>query len=146
VNRQRITLIFYAIGLVINIIFNILVIKLGYGVVGVAWVTVGSQGLMTLAIYYFTRNYMFIDKTDYLKLQARILIPFLVSIFFYFFHEYLGSSAPNKWAFIGISLAAQVILWGLLIGSFYRDYLSIKEIKAVVAQIKDGLRSGKADK
>ena len=44
VNKQGINLLFYAIGLAVNIALNILIIYLGYGMVGVAWVTIGSQG------------------------------------------------------------------------------------------------------
>ena len=145
VNKQRLSLIFYIIGLILNIVFNILVIKLGHGVVGVAWVTIGTQGLVTLTMYYFARSYMFTDKRGYLRFQAKILAPFIVAICFFFFHRYLESEFGLR-AFTGISIAAQVILWGLLISVFYRDYLSVKEIKALVAQIKEGTRSRKAEK
>ena len=146
VNKQKTILLFYAIGLVINIVFNILIIKLGYGVVGVAWVTIASQALLTLTVYYFTRRYMFVNKAEYFKLQIKMLVPFLVSIVFYFFHRYLESSFPGIKAFTGLSLAAQAVIWGLLIGGFYRDYLSVKEIKALIAQIKEDIRPGKAER
>ena len=145
VNKQRLSLVFYIIGLTLNIVFDILIIQLGYGVVGVAWVTIGTQGLVTLTVYYFARSYMFTRKAEYLRHQAKILVPFILSICFFFFHRYLESSFGLR-AFTGISLAAQVIAWGMLIGGFYRDYLSVKEIKALVAQIKEGTRSRKTEK
>ena len=118
-----------------NIIFNIIVIKLGYGVVGVAWVTVCTQGLVTFMLYRFIKGYIFEDMKEFLRFQVRILIPFLIVIPFYFFHNYLGLATSSLWAFTGISLAVQVIIWGLVIGIFYRDYLSINKIKAVMKEI-----------
>jgi len=40
------------------------------------------------------------------------------------------------WAFAGMSLAAQVIVWGLVLGIFYRDYLSISDMKAILKEIR----------
>ena len=147
VNRQNVTLCFYAIGLVLNIIFDLLVIKLGYGVIGVAWVTICTQGLVTFILYRFIKGYIFKDTKEFLRFQARILFPFLIIIPFYFFHNYLTSITPNLWAFAGISLAAQVVLWGIIISIFYRGYLSLTDIKAVMKEIntiiEDRLRSRK---
>ena len=136
VNKQKITLYFNSIGLALNVIFNILVIKLGYGVVGVAWVTICTQGLVTIILYRFIKGYIFRDVKEFVRFQARILFPFLITIPFYFFHNYLNLVTPNLWSFAGISLASQVILWSLVIGIFYRDYLSINKIKAVLEEWK----------
>ncbi len=150
VNKQKIVLCSYSIALALNIIFDILVIKLGYGVVGVAWVTICTQGLVTFMLYLFIKGYIFNDAKEFIRFQLRILFPFLITILFYFFHEYLGLLAPNVWTFVGISLATQVILWSLLFGVFYRGYLSISDIKAVMremkAVVKDGRLFKKADK
>ncbi|MFC1904263.1 oligosaccharide flippase family protein [Chloroflexota bacterium] len=135
VNKQKISLCIYSIGLAVNIIFDLLVIKLGYGVVGVAWVTICTQGLVTLTLYYLTKNYMFQKAKDYLRFQIAIWVPFLLTIPFYFLHNYLSVVAPNMWTFAGVSLAAQAILWGLVIGVFYRSYLPISDIRAIIKEI-----------
>lgn len=135
VNKQKITLYFYSIGLALNIIFDLLVIKLGYGVVGVAWVTICTQGLVTFILYHFVRGYLFTDTEEFLKFQARILVPFLLTIPFYFFHNYLNLVTPNFWTFAVISLVAQAILWSLAIGIFYRAYISISDIKTIIEEI-----------
>jgi len=136
VNKQNIALIFYAIGLALNIIFDLLVIKLGYGVVGVAWVTISTQGLISFVLYFFIKGYIFRDTKEFSVFMIRILVPFLVAIPFYFFHSHLDLTASNMWAFAGMSLAAQVIVWGLVLGIFYRDYLSISDIKAILKEIR----------
>ena len=53
---------------------------------------------------------------------------------------------PNMWSFIGISLAAQLVIWSLIIGIFYRDYLSINELRVIMNEINSALsRNKKAD-
>jgi O-antigen/teichoic acid export membrane protein len=140
VNKQKISLYCYSIGLALNIIFDILVVKLGYGVVGVAWVTICTQGLVTFISYHFIKGYIFKDIKEFVRFQLRILFPFLLTIPFYFFHNYLNSVTSNLWTFAGISLATQVILWSLVIGIFYRDYLSISDIKAVMREIRIAIK------
>ena len=135
VNRQNTTLCCYSIGLALNIIFDLLAIKLGYGVVGVAWVTICTQGLVTFALFRSIKNYIFSDTKEFLGFLPRILSPFLLIIPFYFFHNYLNTVTSNLWSFTGISLAAQAVLWSLVLGIFYRDYLSIDKIKAMAKEI-----------
>jgi O-antigen/teichoic acid export membrane protein len=144
VNKQRTTLAVYAVGLVINIFFNILIIKLGYGIMGVAWVMVGSQCLVGLATFCFARRYLFTNNTEYLRFQVKILFPVAVSAGFYFLHRYLESSFGLR-GFTGISLAAQAVVWAVVISVFYRDYLSVRGIKALVTQLTDGMRSSKSN-
>ena len=140
VNRQKISLYWYSIGLALTIIFDILVVKLGYGVLGVAWVTICTQGLVTFILYHFIRGYIFKDAKEFVGFQARILLPFLITVPFYFFHDYLDSATSNLWAFAGISLATQVILWTLVIRILYRDYLSIGDIKALMREIRIAIK------
>ena len=141
VNKQKVSLGVHAVGLALNIIFDLLVLKLGYGVVGVAWVTICTQGLVTLTLYYLARSYMFRSIRDYFRFQIAMLVPFLVTIPFYFFHNYLNLVIPNFWTFAVISLVAQGILWSLVIGIFYRGYLSINDIKMIMKEITMAIRS-----
>ena len=141
VNKQKISLLVHAIGLALNIIFDLLVIKLGYGVVGIAWVTICTQGLVTVTLYYLAKSYMFRNTMDYFRFQIAISVPFLVTIPFYFFHNYLNLVTSSFWAFAGISLVAQVILWSMVIGIFYRGYLSINDVKMIMKEISVAIRS-----
>jgi len=143
VNKQKLFLYIYLVGLALNIVFDILVIRLGYGVVGVAWVTVCTQGLVTFILYRFIRGYIFKDIKEFLGFQLRIIVPFLVTVPFYFLHNYLSFMASSIWAFAGISVAAQVTLWSLVIRFFCRDYLSINDIKTLMREIKAGMIPGR---
>lgn len=145
VNKQRIVLILYAIGMAVNVALNILVINLGYGIVGVAWVMIGSQFVVSLAMYYFSRRYMFGDSKEYFLFQIKILLPFIASLGFFFLHRYLESAFGLR-GFTGISLAAQVVVWVLLIVIFYRDYISAQAIKALVADIKGDINAARKRK
>lgn len=140
VNRQNIGLALWTIGLALSIAFDLLVISLGYGVVGVAWVTICTQALVMFISYRLIKRHIFEDTKGFLVFLIRIMMPFLVTIPFYFLHNYLGLVASGMWTFVAISLAAQAIIWSLLIGVFYRDYLSIHEIKILVKEIKTVLK------
>ncbi|MFC2006759.1 oligosaccharide flippase family protein [Chloroflexota bacterium] len=135
VNKQKVSLGILTAGLALNIFFDLLVIRLGYGVIGVAWVTIVTQGLVTVTLYYMAKNYMFGNVKEYFRFQITIWTPFLLTIPFYFFHNSLNLVVPNVWAFTGISLAAQVIIWGLLISIFYRAYVSKNHIRTVLKEI-----------
>lgn len=134
VNKQRITLFIYAIGLALNVVFDLLIIKLGYGIVGVAWVTICTQGLVTLILYCLIKGHIFKDTKEFLGFQARILFPFFIAIPFYLIHNYLDSVSSNVWSFAGVSLAAQAILWSLVIRIFYKDYISINDIRLLMRE------------
>jgi O-antigen/teichoic acid export membrane protein len=140
VNKQKISLYCWSIGLALSIIFDILVVKLGYGMVEVAWVTVCTQSLVTFILYRFIKGYIFGDVKEFVRFQLRILFPFLITIPFYFLHNYLNSVTSHLWTFAGISLATQVILWSLVIGIFYRDYLSMSDIKALMREIRMAIK------
>ena len=136
INKQKLTLYCFSVGLALNIIFDILVIKLGYGVIGVTLVTVCTQGLVSFILYYFVKGYVFRDTKQFLIFLLRIIVPFMIAVPFYFLHTYLDVIAPNFWVFIGVSLAAQLVTWTLLIGIFYRNYLSATDIKILAKEIK----------
>ncbi|MFC2025038.1 oligosaccharide flippase family protein [Chloroflexota bacterium] len=142
INKQKISLSVQTVGLVLNIVLDLIVVKLGYGVIGVAWVTICTQSLVTFTIYYLAKNYMFQNKLDYFRLQIAMVVPFLVTILFYFFHNYLSMVTPNIWTFAGISLITQAILWSFVIGIFYRDYLSINDIRAIIRELKTTIKGG----
>jgi hypothetical protein len=146
VNKQKICLLVYLIGLALSVVFCLLVIKWGYGIIGIAWVMICAQGLVTLVMYHLARSYLCRSNIDYIKLQITILVPFLLTIPFFFIHGHLNDIISNVWAFTGVSLAIQVVLWSLVIGIFYRNYLSFNDIKYMINEINmtiKGRLSGK---
>lgn len=136
VNKQRLSLFFYSIGLAFNIGFDILVIKLGYGVIGVAWVTICTQGIVTLILYYLIRNYIYKNPGEFPRFAAVLLMPFVFCLPFYFLHTYLYSTVDSMWVFTGITLAAQIIIWSVIIRVFYRGYVSINELRVIINEIR----------
>jgi O-antigen/teichoic acid export membrane protein len=145
VNKQKLLLLFYAIGLAVSIGLDILVVRLGYGVIGVAWVTICTQGLVTLILYYLIKNYVFDRAAEFRKFAIIIVIPFLACLPFYFIHAYLRSITVSMWAFTGISLAAQAVIWALIVGIFYRDYVSATEFRLIKQEIRAALPRGRPD-
>ena len=146
VNKQKLCLFVDLIGLALSIAFCLLVIKWGYGIIGVAWVMIGCQCLVTLIVYFLARSYLCRSNMDYFKLLITILMPFLLTIPFFLIHSHLNETITNIWAFTGISLAIQAVLWSLVIGIFYRNYLSLNDIKYMMNEINvtiKGRLSGK---
>jgi hypothetical protein len=90
---------------------------------------------VSFILYRFIRGYIFEGAKEFIRFQARILLPFLLTIPFYFFHNYLSLIAPGFWAFTGISLAAQAALWLIVIIIFYRGYLSIYDFKVFLKEV-----------
>jgi O-antigen/teichoic acid export membrane protein len=145
VNKQRLPLIFYSIGLALNIGFDLLVIRLGYGVIGVAWVTIVTQGLVTLILYYLIKNYIYETTGEFIKFGAVIIIPFIGCLPFYFLHGYLDTAVASRWALAGISLGAQAAVWTLIIGVFYRGYVSARELRVIIREIRTTLSKSQPD-
>jgi hypothetical protein len=143
VNKQNLALIFYAIGLAVSIGLDILVVRLGYGVIGIAWVTIGSQGVVTLILYYLMKNYIFDNAAEFRRFALIIVIPLLASLPFYFIHVYLRSTSISTLAFTGISLAAQIIVWTVIIVLFYRDYVSGANIRLLIQGIRSMIPGGR---
>jgi O-antigen/teichoic acid export membrane protein len=143
VNKQNIALIFYAIGLVVSIGLDILVVRLGYGVIGIAWVTIASQGAVTLILYYIIKKYVFDKAAEFRKFAAIIVIPLLASLPFYFIHVYLRSLSVSMLALTGISLAAQAAVWTLIIFVFYRNYVSAAEFRLLLQEIRAVMPGGR---
>jgi hypothetical protein len=85
---------------------------------------------------------------EFRKFAIVIAIPFLACFLFYFIHVYLFPALNNIWVFIGISLAAQIVVWALIISIFYRDYVSAKKFRLIQQEIRDaiaGIRPGGTD-
>jgi len=136
VNKQNLALLFYAAGLTVSIGLDILVVRLGYGVIGIAWVTIGSQGVVTLALYYLIKNYVFDNAVEFRKFAAMVIIPLVASLPFYFIHVYLRATSMNIWALAGISLAAQAVVWTVIIFLMYRKYVSGAQFRLLVQTIR----------
>jgi hypothetical protein len=145
VNKQNLALIFYAAGLAVSIGLDILVVRLGYGVIGIAWVTIGSQGVVTLVLYYLIKNYVFDQAAEFRKFAAMVVIPLIASLPFYFIHAYLRGTSMSIWAAAGISLAAQAIVWTPIIFLFYREYVSGKEVRLLIQEIRAMIPGGRRD-
>ena len=145
VNKQKLPLIFYTIGLAVSIGLDILVVRLGYGVIGIAWVTISTQGLVTLILYYLIKKYVSDTVAEFRKFGIIVVIPFLACLPFYFIHVYLYSTISSMPVFTGISLAAQAIIWAFIIGIFYRDYVSATEFRLIIREIRAAIPGSRPD-
>jgi len=143
VNKQNLALLFYAAGLAVSIGLDILMVRLGYGVIGIAWVTIASQCLVTVMLYYLIKNYVFDQAAEFRKFAGMVVIPLAASLPFYFIHVYLRGTSMNIWALAGISLGAQAVVWTVIVFLFYREYVSAAEFRLLIQEIRAMLPGGR---
>jgi len=135
VNRQNLSVKLNAVGLGLNAVLDIAAVKLGYGMVGIAWGTIISQGLMILMFFYVCREYMFKNVKEYTVFMWQILLPLTVGIGFIFFHEYIQIAVVTPWKVIGYSFTLQVAVWTFLVLCFYNSYLPIKSLRLMIKSV-----------
>jgi len=141
VNKQIIPTVVYSIGLILNIIFDLIAIRLGYGIGGVAWVTVITQGVATFVSYFLVQKYMFVRRKEFIFFVISILVPFFISIGFTFLHVFLTSIILNPLIFAAISLLMQIVLWSIVIRMGYSRYFSKDKIFDLVNQVVGFLKN-----
>lgn len=137
VNKQVLSLKAYIAGLILNIIFDIFAIRMGYGILSISLITVAVQSLVTFTHLFLVRRYIFSKDREFPFFVLYISILFFVSIGFGLFHNYLLNKIANPWLFGIISLPIQVIAWSIIIGVFYRQYFSKDKASKVVKLVKD---------
>jgi len=132
-NKQNIMLVAYIIGLSLEIGLAILLIKLGYGITGVALSTVVAQGILTTTTFVLAYKYMFTQIGEALKCYLLILLPFVIAIAFYFVHSYMSTHIDSRLQFTTLSITAQVAIWNAAIYCIYKQYVSVDKIKSLAS-------------
>ena len=128
VKKERLVLIALSLGLLLNIVFDIIVVKLGYGITGVAIVTTITQGLVSSLTYFFSRKYLTSSTKLFVIFIFKLIIPFVFSILLSFLNWSILKHF-GIWSFTGLSIIANVIAWAFLILTFYSNYFSIAKIR-----------------
>lgn len=132
-NRQNAVLVAYLMGMALEIGLAVLLVKLGYGIRGVALSTVISQAVMTAVTFILAYRYMFAQIREALKCYSLILLPFVIAIMFYFIHNYMNAYIDSRLQFATLSIMAQMVIWSVVILLVYRQYISVDKIKALVS-------------
>ena len=144
VNKQTLNTKIWSIGLVLNIVLDYIVIVNGFGIVGVSWVTVGTQGLVTLILLFTIRQYMFSgsETKEFRTFMCAILFPPFVSFFIYLTSIFFVEKIENIYLYGVCSLIFFGAVWLVVLRLFYRDYFP-KE--AVVNVWKEGIALCKSE-
>ena len=128
VNKQMLVLIAFSIGLLLNICFDIIVVKLGYGIVGVAVITSTTQGLVSILLYYFSKKY-FADSTKlFILFILKLIMPFVFAILLSF-TNWIMLKHFGLWSFTGLAFIVNLIVWVLIVFIFYSDYFNRSKLK-----------------
>ncbi len=127
VNRQNISVVLNLVALIMNAILNVAAIKMGYGMLGIAWGTIISQGMIMVIFFFFCKGYMFKKLQEFVSFLFKILVPLFVAISFIFVNLYLDSVYFAHWKVVFISFCLQLIVWMIFIFGFYRSYFPIRK-------------------
>jgi len=122
VNKQIVSTKIWLSGLALNIILDYIVIKAGYGIVGVSLVTIAIQCLVLSALFLAVRRYLFLEKGEFTRFMKRILLPLLISALLYMLNISLKSRIQDILSYSLYSLICFGIVWFIAIRIFYRDY------------------------
>ena len=140
VNKQTLNTKIWSIGLVLNVILNYVVIRNGFGIIGVSWVTVGTQVLVTSILLFTIRQYMFSEAKEFRTFMSSILFPLFVSFLLYLTSIFFVGQIQNIYLYSACSLIFFGLVWLVVLGLFYRDYFPKEDVvnvwKAGVALCK----------
>ena len=128
--KQIFVLIAMFLGLSLNIVLDIIVVKLGYGIVGISVVTPATYGFATILLYFFSRNYMTSSTKLFFLFILKLIIPFVFSILLTFMNWSILKYF-DFWYFVGFALMVNLIVWLFLILTFYSRYFSISKLKSL---------------
>lgn len=143
VNKQAFVATIYAIGAGINIILDLFMIHVGYGIEAIAFVTVLSQGTATFVLYFLSWEYIIKQRKELALFLRQITLPFIISVLFSVFHGFLFFSIILSPWFIGaISILFQIIIWSFTILLFYRDYLTKDKVISIAKEIYELVSTG----
>ena len=125
VNRQNTATYIWGTCLAMNLCLDILAIKSGYGICGVAAATTVSQVISTIWMYYTCRDNLFSKRREFRKFLMRLLIPFLIPTAATVLH-WIFLKKTNLMLLVPFSIAGQVIIWTAFVRLFYSDYFNGK--------------------
>jgi O-antigen/teichoic acid export membrane protein len=136
VNKQAFVTGVYAIGAGINIILDLFIIHIGYGIEAIAFVTVISQGVATCVLYFIARKYIIKQRDKFTLFLGQIMLPFIISVTFSVFHGFFYSSTiVSPWFLSVVSILFQIIIWYFIILLFYRDYITKDKIVSIIKEL-----------
>ncbi len=121
VNKQKKLTLLYAIGFGSGILLNLCFVRLGFGIMAIAVITVATQGFITLSALFLARSYITKKINEFIGLLRTILFPFIISISFTIFNSF-NFLRIKPFPQPLISLLLQIIIWTIIIILFYRQY------------------------
>jgi len=143
INKQALVTTVFAIGAGVNIILDLFIVYVEYGIESIALVTVVSQGMATFVLYFLARKYMIKQRNELPLFLRQITFPFIISVLFSVFHGFFfGSIILSPWLLGVISLISQIIIWTFIVLLFYRDYLTKDKVISIVREIYELISTG----
>jgi O-antigen/teichoic acid export membrane protein len=123
VNKQKISLVTYIVALTICFIADTIVVKLGYGIIGVAFVTVLTQFILSVGSYFLVRKHIFNGNKDLSQNILYVILPITIAVIFTILNNLLINQWRNPIGLSITSIASQIIIWTIVIKMFYKKHI-----------------------
>ena len=117
----------FAVGVLANVALDYLMVVWGQGTLGIAVVTIVSQGAFTILFYCLAWGYMVEPGGGRTKEIWLLLLPLVVTAGFSIGHLFLALSRVPLIPFSAISLVMQLGTWTFVLYFFYGGYVG-KEV------------------
>ena len=121
----------------INLVLDLVAIKLGYGIVGIAIATVLSQVFSTTLMNIKSSTYLFEHEREFLSHFIKIMSPFLITIAITLTHwmaiKHWNIELPYL---LAGSVAGQLVIWYFFVIIFYKEYVKIFSIRRYLTLFK----------
>ena len=146
VNQQTLNTMAWVVGLVLNAFAGYEVVHLGYGIIGIACVTIGTQLLLALTLFILVRDKIAPSRAEFMRLLGVVFAPLAVSAALTACFYFGLSLRPVPYVVYGLVLV--LVVWVAVIGLFYRTYVSVAKIRSLYRSFKGliaermGRRSG----
>jgi len=135
VNKQIHGTVIYGCGAIMNIVCDVVSIYMGWGIIGVSYVTVGSHVVLTVSLYMLARPHMTKYADEYLSMLVHIGLPFVVCVMFSILNAFLMSKHLNPWLCGFISVTCQFIVWTSVLTVTYRKYFPKEKLLSMVSEV-----------
>ena len=122
----------WAICLAVNVALDIVVVKSGFGIIGIAAATTLTQGISAMFMYQLSSKFLFDSKADYLRFLFRLVVPFAVPMLFTVLH-WSAIGRVSLLVLVPASLALQLIVWIIVMSLGYSEHVPAAVLHPIVA-------------
>jgi len=130
INRQSLIVWVVGIGILVNLMFNFILIKQGWGIEGVALGTIGANILTGGVFLIFTLHHFFKELRNQIKMLIQIFLPAILVGFFLILMDLIwpvGGHWRDEFGFIFLKMGGVILLTGPFIWKLKNQFRALRK-------------------